>query len=244
MIYTSKKNQIIKEIASLKDKKFRKLYNAYITEGIKTVNEAILNNVPIKCIVSTSSSLKNIAKNDYPLLEVSDEVFSYISDETNPQGVLAIIGTPSLSLQKPKGNALLLEGVSDPGNLGTIIRTAVAFGYKDIYLVNTVDPYNSKTVRATMSGIFFVNLYKGELYDVLSCLSEYKIIVADMKGEDIYNYTENSKHCICMGSEANGISNELKDRADKILKINMCEQSESLNVAVACAIMMYKLKNN
>lgn len=242
MIYTSKQNKIIKEIASLKDKKYRKLYNCYITEGLKTVNEAILYKMPIRCIVSTSINLKKISKNDYPILEVSEEVFSYISDETNPQGVLAIISTPSLNLQKPKGNALLLEGVSDPGNLGTIIRSAVAFGYNDIYLVNTVDPYNSKTVRSSMSGIFFTNLYKGELDEVLECLNDCTIIVADMNGEDLEDYTINSKHCICMGNEANGISIELKKRANKILKIKMSEYSESLNVAVACAIMMYKLK--
>ncbi len=243
MIYTSKQNPIIKEIASLKDKKFRQKLGLYIAEGIKMVNEAIKYDVAIDKIVVTEDALDSITPSSYPTIIVSNEVFKYLSDETTPQGALAIIKVNSKTIKAPKNNALILDGVQDPGNMGTIIRTACALGYYDLYLINTVDPYGSKVVRASMSGIYFANLYKCTLNDCLSVLKNHKIIVADMGGKNLNDYKVEGNFAIVLGNEANGVSLELREKADVVLKIPMEEKSESLNVAIASSIMMYKLKN-
>lgn len=242
MIYSSKQNTAIKEIASLKDKKYRNKLGLYVAEGIKMVNEAIKYGVKVKIVVATSEALEYITKGDYKLMEVTKEVFSYVSDENTPQGALAVIEIPANNVVSPSGNALLLDGVSDPGNMGTIIRTAVAFGYNDIYLVGCVDPYSPKVVRASMSGIYFVNLYKTDVQTALNAISGLDVIVADMGGENLDGYENSNRHCIVVGNEANGVSDFVKQNATKIIGIPMIEKSESLNVAVASAIMMYKLK--
>ena len=159
MVYTSKQNPIIKEIASLKDKKYRQKLGLYVAEGVKLVNEAIKYNVNIEKIVVTEEYLPLVAPNNFNVIIVSKAVFDYLSYEESPQGVLAVIKIPSSSVLPPKGNALILDGVSDPGNLGTIIRTAAASGYKNVYLISCADPFSPKVVRASMSGIYFVNLH-------------------------------------------------------------------------------------
>ena len=243
MIYTSKQNPIIKEIASLKDKKYRQKLGLYIAEGIKMVNEAVKYNVAIDKIVATQDAVNSINPSSFPTIIVSNDVFKYLSDETTPQGALAVIKINSERVKAPKNNALILDGVQDPGNMGTIIRTACALGYYDLYLINTVDPYSSKVVRASMSGIYFANLYKCSLDECLNALKGYKIVVADMCGESLDNYKIDKNFAIAVGNEANGVSNELTSNADVVLKIPMESRSESLNVAIASAIMMYKLKN-
>ena len=242
MVYSSKQNPIIKEIASLKDKKHRYNLGLYIAEGVKMVNEAIENGVDIKYIVATEQALNEIKPSAYEVLTVTDTILSYLSEEMTPQGALAVIKIPNLSVKAPVGNALILDGVSNPGNMGTIIRTANAFGYKDLYLINCADPFSGKTVRSSMSGIYFVNLYKATYQDIKSILKGYKIIVADMSGESLDDFKVDGNFAIAVGNEGNGISQELFDMADNVVKIPMDEHAESLNVAVASSIMMYKLR--
>ena len=242
MVYSSKQNPLIKEIASLKDKKHRYNLGLYIAEGVKMVNEAIINGLPIKYVVATETALPSITHGDYELLTVTDSVLSYLSEEMTPQGALAVIKIPNLEVKKPSGNAIVLDGVSNPGNVGTIIRTACAFGYKDIYLINCADPFSGKTVRSSMSGIYFVNLYKTSYEEIKTILNGYKIIVADMSGESLDDFIKPKNFAIVVGNEGNGISKEMFDIADCVVKIPMDENSESLNVAVASSIMMYKLK--
>ena len=242
MVYSSKQNPLIKEIASLKDKKHRYNLGLYIAEGIKMVNEAIENGLPIKYVVATENAIQYIKNGDYELLTVTDSVLSYLSEEMTPQGALAVIKIPNLEVKKPTGNAIVLDGVSNPGNVGTIIRTANAFGYKDIYLLNCADPFSGKTVRSSMSGIYFVNLYKTTHEELKSVLEGYKIIVADMSGESLDEFKVNGNFAIVVGNEGNGISKETFAMADCVVKIPMDEKAESLNVSVASSIMMYKLK--
>ena len=242
MVYSSKQNALVKEIASLKDKKYRNKLGLFVAEGVKMVNEAISSGVKIKTVVATTETLPLITKGNYSVMEVTSEVFKYMSDETTPQGALAVIYAYNGEVLPPKQNSLILDGVSDPGNMGTIIRTAAAFGYTDLYLINCVDPYSNKAVRASMSGIYFVNVYKTDLETTLSVLNNVEIIVADMGGENLDTFKTDKKHCIVVGNEANGVSDKLKAIATKTVGIPMREVTESLNVAVASAIMMYKLK--
>ena len=243
MVYQSKQNPLIKKIYSLKDKKGRREHGLYIVEGLKMVTEAIKSNQEIDLIV-VKEGVEFSFNKDIELITVSAPVFDYLSDEKSPQGVLAVLKMPNLELKSPKANAILLDGVSDPGNLGTIIRTACASGYQDLYLVNCVDPYSNKTVRSSMSGIYFVNLYRCDYDSAFKVLSNHELIVGDLDGEDLFGYKPKKPYCIAVGNEANGISDAVKDKATKILTIPMSENSESLNVAVATSIMMYNLKNS
>ena len=125
----SRANAKIKEIKRLYNKKYREETSSYIVEGIKMVREAIIANQPIKAIVGIPEVLQTIEFCGGEIIEVSKEVFDSITDEVSPQGILAIISMPKTKPIKPTGKCLLLDGVSDPGNMGTIIRTAAASGY-------------------------------------------------------------------------------------------------------------------
>ncbi|MBR6737168.1 MAG: RNA methyltransferase [Clostridia bacterium] len=243
MIYSSKQNKLIKSVYSLKDKKGRISQGLYVVEGFKMVLEAISAGAPIERIFGTEEALSKLNANGYEIVTVSPEVFSYISSEVTPQGVLATVKVPKTKAVAPTKNALVLDGVSDPGNMGTIIRTACAFGFNDIYLVNCTDPYAPKAVRASMSGIYFVNLYKVDYEGLFSALSGYDILSLDMGGEDIASVKVSKKFALVVGNEANGLSSEITAKTSKFISIPMREHSESLNAGVAVSIAMYKLSN-
>lgn len=242
MIITSVSNEKVKKIRALSQKKFRESARLYVAEGVKPVSEAIKSGQKISLICGVSSALLKIPESNAEVLEVTGSVFGTLSGEINPEGVLAVIGMPDTSPKKAEGNSLLLDGVSDPGNLGTIIRTAAAAGYKDIYLLNTADPFNPKTVRASMSGIFFVNLYAVTESNFTDYVGN--IIAADMHGENVFAYKPRGSYCIAVGSEAHGLSAAVKSAAKTKIALPMEKHSESLNAAVAAGIIMYVLNNN
>lgn len=239
MVITSKSNPVIKYISSLSDKKFRRQYGEYLVEGIKPVNECIRAKKEISRIICTERNAGQFPQ----AIVVSDEVFKSVSAEKTPQGVLAAVKIPQTRLKPPEGACLLLDCLQDPGNLGTILRTANAAGYREIYLINCTDPYSPKCVRASMSGIFFVDIYSGDREEVLSALADVPLICADMRGEDIFSFEPPQKFCLCVGNEGGGISEDILRSAAYTVKIPMRDTCESLNAAVSAGIAMYALKN-
>ena len=179
------------------------------------------------------------------LVFVSDDVFRYLSDEKTPQGVLCRVKIPQRQLNSPTGRCLILDGVADPGNVGAIIRTANAAGYKEIYLTeNCADPYAPKCVRASMSGIFFTKLYFGERAEILSKMQGVPIVVADMGGANVFKFTSPDTFALVIGNEANGVSEEIFSKATHTVKIPMSKTQESLNAAVSAGIIMYLLNKD
>ncbi|MBE7088028.1 MAG: RNA methyltransferase [Clostridiales bacterium] len=243
MVITSKANPLIKKISSLYDKKYRRLYGLYIVDGIKPVAECIAAGCEVETIICSESFLKRFGNVYIDASIVSDSVFSSISDEKTPQGVMALVKIQQNKMVKPTFNCLLLDGLQDPGNMGTIIRTANAAGYKEIYLIDCVDPYSPKSVRASMSGVFFTKIYTGNKQDVLSALQGVPLISADMDGEDIFQFTPPEKFCLCIGNEGNGISEEVKNLSSYTVKIPMEKTCESLNAGVSAGIAMYVIKS-
>lgn len=239
MVISSKNNPIIKEIIKLNDKKYRNLNMLYLVEGIKTVDECILSGAEVKDIVCTEALSYKYDK----AIVVTDEVFSAISSEKTPQGVIAVVKIPQTELKPPEKSCILLDRLQDPGNLGTIIRTANAAGYREIYLINCADPYSPKAVRASMSGIFFTHIYKSTKEKILSAVSGVPLICADLNGEDIFSCIPPKKFCLCIGNEGAGIDREIAQTADYKVKIPMEKTCESLNAAVSAGIAMYILKN-
>ena len=241
MILTSRNNPLIKEMAALKEKKGRKEQGFFLVEGVKMVSECKRSGLEIgRTFVSESYR----GETDENAICVSDEVFAFLSDEKTPQGILCSVRIPKPSLCPPKESCLLLDGVSDPGNMGAIIRTANAAGYGEIYLVGCTDPYSPKSVRASMSGIFFVRIYTGTREAVLEALSGLPILAADMDGENIFSFRPPEKFALAIGNEANGISEEVFRKAQHKLKIPMRAAQESLNAGIAAGIAMYLLKKD
>lgn len=242
---TSTSNPLVQKIKSLKDKEARVLYNEFILEG-----ENIVKDIPnvnlVDCIFVDQSKIdayKYIIekyKEDI-VYEVPSKVMDVISDTKTPSGILAVAKKPQVNETKGK-SVVVLDGVSDPGNMGTIIRTCVACGVKDIYAINTVDAFSPKVVRSTMGGIFEVNVIPTTYDELLSKLQGYNLLTLDMNGEDIFKENNVSKpFALVVGSEAHGVSKVLKEKCTQILSLPMVGKIESLNAAVSLSVALYTL---
>ena len=242
---TSKQNTAIKEIRSLSMKKFRDEKGEYIVESVKLVADAIATKQPVKKIFATEKGLNLLCGilGDVQAEIVSEEVFASISTEVSPQGVIAIVEEPALEYEKPNGSCLLLDGVSDPANVGAIIRTAAASGYNQLYLVDCADAFSPKSVRASMGGVFRTKIYTCTKQQALDGI-KHPIVVADMKGENAFENTLKGDFCLVIGNEGHGVSEEVKSRASHTVSIPMQNGMESLNASVSAGILMYALKKN
>ena len=174
---------------------------------------------------------------------VEDSVFNSISNEVTPQGILALVKKPNAMIEKAKNCCLFLDGVSDPANVGAIIRTAVASNYTEIYAYSSADPYSPKAVRASMSGIFKVKVFTGEREELLDKI-DMPIVVADMGGEDAFSADIPLPFCLVIGNEGRGVSDTLREKANYTVKIPMQNGMESLNASVSAGILMYALKKD
>ena len=234
MIINSESNEKYKYLNKLKKKKYRKKFNSFIVESIKIVEQ-----IPddFECeFVFVNEDMKDY-KTDFKKIVFSNKLFDKLSLLENPEGVSAL-----LKIKKEKeissDKILLLDHMQDPGNLGTIIRSAEAFSFKDIILVNNcVDLYNEKTIRASMGSIFRLNFLELNIDD-LKKIKDYKLILADMNGKSVDYYKSCDKIILAIGNEANGISKSLKDLSNDFVSIKMDGKIESLNAAIAASILM------
>jgi TrmH family RNA methyltransferase len=248
----SKDNNKIKRLRSLAKKKVRIKENLFLIEGIKIVDEAISSGLFIDTIaisdsyVSSNADSVTIYKNaGCDILAMPDDIFNGISAQIAPQGVLAAIqmneGTPEdiVSSRKP---IVILDGISDPGNLGTIVRTADAFGFGGILLTEgCVDIYNPKTVQATMGSILRVSHSYIKYEDTVKLKeSGYRLYGFDLMGTALSNSFGFEEKCaLVIGSESNGISERLRTVCDELIRIPMNGHAESLNAAIAAGIAMF-----
>ncbi len=243
MILTSKNNPLIKETASLKEKKGRKELGLFLVEGRKMATECQKSNFAVERVFVAESYVGENPFSDELSVCVSDDVFRFLSDEKTPQGIMCRVKIPDTSLLAPKGRCLFLDGVADPGNVGTILRTANAAGYERVYLTNEcADPFSPKSVRASMSGVFFTEICRGDRAEILSILDGFPIVIADMGGVDVFSFQPPKDFALVIGNEANGVSNEIKNAAAHTVKIPMRNTQESLNAAVSAGIIMYVLQ--
>lgn len=242
-VITSRQNPLIKRIRSLSDRKFRDTFSEYVADGVKSVKEAFLTGQTVSVLLTTER-YQGYFEDFCGVKEVvSEELFRYVSEEENPQGVLAVVKKPDLKLKPVSSDCLFLDGVRDPANVGAIIRTAAATGITEIFAADCADAYSGKAVRASMSGIFRVNVYAGtkeELLPLVKC----PVIVADMDGEDVFKTTLKGNFCLALGNEGSGVSEEVKNAAKNTVAVPMRKGFESLNVAVAAGITLYALLNN
>lgn len=239
MLYTSVDNKKIKNIKKLNIKKYRDEFNEFIIEGEHLILEAYKHGFLKEVILEENTNLDI----DVPISFATNNVLKYISDLDNPSKMIGICRKIS---KKQLGNKIVvLDGVQDPGNLGTIIRSSVAFNADTIILgENCVDLYNSKVIRATQGMLFNINIYEENIIDLIKKLSnnEYKIYGTKVNGgKSLKNVERCEKFAIIMGNEGTGVREEVLDLCSEYIYIDMNENCESLNVGVATSIILYEL---
>ena len=250
-VISSLENPQIKKLKSLNEKKFRKFYGEYVVEGEKCVREAIFSGAKLTKLFVSENKQNEYADIIKQCLDITtiltDKLFGKVADTVNPQGILAQIEMRPSEDFMPKKPFLVLDRIADPGNLGTIIRSAVATGFNDIVLIDTVEPYNPKTVRASSSGIFFANFYPLQTADLINKCKEngIEILVADMAGKNVFKLNKPTDNfCLVICNEANGASKEILDGADKIISLPMRPEMESLNAGVCASVLMYEFSKD
>ena len=250
---TSTSNQQIKEVVQLQKKsKARNQAGVFVVEGIRMVQETPPER--LKKLYVTENFYKKykdmLPKGGASPELVSDVVFSYMSDTKTPQGVLAVVEqmhyTAEQILNAKNPHILVLDNLQDPGNLGTIFRTAEAAGVNGMILSkDCVDIYNPKTIRSTMGAIYRMPfIYVEDLIDMIGTLkkNEISVYAAHLDGKQSYdkeNYQTGTAFLI--GNEGNGLRKEVADQADTWVQIPMAGEVESLNAAIAAAVLMFEV---
>lgn len=253
MVISSASNEQIKRVILLREKaKVRKKEGCFLVEGIKMFMEAPKDEV-VKVYVSENfmEENSNIVE-DYNYQIVSDSVFKKLSDTVTPQGIMAVVKQKKYTMQNildtlhaGQNCFVVLDRIQDPGNLGTIIRTGEGAGINGVIMSNTtVDIYNPKVIRSTMGSIYRVPfLIAEDLPGAVRTLKQAGITAyaAHLKGGP-YNKEEfPNKTALLIGNEGNGLSDEVSGEADRLIKIPMKGQVESLNASIATAILMYQV---
>ncbi len=234
-------------ITSLQHKKFRTQHQLFVVEGIKSVMEFVGSSYKIQKIWATANAAAKLGKipQNIKLEEVTVAEFGKISSLKNPQGALATVEIPAEDDLDPtilaNKHSLILDDVQDPGNLGTIIRTAEWFGIEHLICSQgTVDAYNPKVVQATMGSLSRIKIH---YLDIESFLEENKLPTfgALLDGDSIYETDFGKQGLIIMGNEGNGIRKDLIPKIQKKVTIPRVGAAESLNVAVATTIFCSEL---
>ena len=241
VVIESVNNQKIIEIQKLQNKKERTLQQKFIVEGYHLVEEAKKHNL-LESILTTNKNDFNKYNIDGYL--VNEKIIKKLSTTVNAQEIIGIVKIPQYNINyKQIKRIVLLDNVNDPGNLGTIIRTSAALGIDAVIIsLDTVDIYNEKVIRATQGSIFKIPVIKDDLSSVIKTLKKNNISIYGTSLDTntyITDIKKVDKYAVIFGNEANGVRREINDLVDKKFKIEMHNDVESLNVAVACAIVIY-----
>lgn len=246
----SKQNATIKRLVSLKTAKGRKTNNQYPIEGARLVREAAEMDMPLDVLaveedaVDAYGDIIQYAQGlNVPVLMVPDSIMDRLCDTTNPQGIYAALPLPDNRLDAGAKRILALDGVSDPGNMGTMLRSAAAFGIADVLVgEGCVDVFSPKCVRAGMGAHFRLRFQLpddlAEILDAYKCRG-YDIIGASVDGDETLPALKDTIVCV-IGSEAHGLSDSVMARCTSLYRIPMTAQIESLNAAVAAGILMFQ----
>ncbi len=240
MVITSLDNAKIVEVSKLFDKKNRKQSGRYVIEGVRLIDDAIKYGANIVSVFVKESVAD---KYDYAgKVVVADRVFAKICDTVNNQGVVAVAEKSREDNLLPVGNVLVFDGLQDPGNVGTLLRTAVACGFTDVYAVNTVDMYSPKVLRSAMSAHYCIKLHEcNSLEQVFEYLKELEIVACDMVGDNIFETQFCKNVALVLGNEGNGLSEYSRRNTMRTVSLPMANSFESLNVAVAGSVIMYQI---
>ncbi len=252
-------NPRIKYVRRLANGRFREREKKFLVEGVRFVEEALAADWRVEMLIYTGKSMENprakkllttAIDREAVLLEVAEDLFAELADTATPQGIMAVAGQRTCSLEdlgqiNDPALLVLIDGVQDPGNLGAIVRSADAAGAGAVILCKgTADLYNPKTLRATMGSIFHLPVMQGAAVDeVISYLNRrgIKIVAGDPRAERVLFEIDLQAPCaLAVGSEAAGAGAALREGVDETARIPMPGRAESLNVAISVSIMLYE----
>ena len=227
------------DIKNLKDKKFRKQNNLFMVEGDKFCKDLLKSKIEIIYTISTDKNLQGFPN----ICIVSEKQMQSLATTKTCQDTICVCKIKKHDI-KAKGNSLILDNLQDPGNVGTLVRSALAFGFDDIYLVSGADPYSEKVIRSSAGTILNARLHIvtfEELSKNKEKIAE-NFIVADMFGESIDQIClPKNRFAVIIGNEGQGVSKEFRNMANITISIPMTSKVESLNAGVAGSIIMQKL---
>lgn len=237
---TSTNNNTIKTLIKLKQKKYRNQFGYYLIEGEHLVNEALKAN-QVECIITTKPLKSNLE-----VIEVSEEVMAKLAFTKSPSNIMAKCKIDSNNELMMKKRYLILDDLQDPGNIGTLIRSALAFGIDQVILSkNCVDLYNDKLLRAMQGANFHISCIYGDLTEIIEKLQANGVVVVGSaleNGQDISLIEKTEKMAFIVGNEGKGMNQNILDKCDYIGYIPI-QTIESLNVAIAGSILMYHFSN-
>jgi rRNA methylases len=256
-LITSSQNAVIKDVKSLKSRKAREDKELFYVEGSRIVDEALKDNADIIEVIvaeafaidpQNESMLSRMDLLNIKVYYIADKLFKELTDTETPQGILAVMKikkTDPDNIAKNKGLFVILDSIRDPGNMGTIIRTADAAGFSGIIVSKgCVDVYNPKVLRSTMGSIFHIPIYQyDKTIDAIRFIKTkgYKVLASHLDGSvSVFDAKIGESAAIVIGSEAEGISEEAAAMADILVRIPMAGRAESLNASVAAGILMYE----
>lgn len=243
---TSIQNEQVKQWRKLHKRKFRMKMKKFLIEGFHLIEEAFNSGWEVETVIAQEGVNPPDWMSDDGITIVNERVFNEITQTETPQGIAAIVKMKDLPV-RTDNFILLIDAIQDPGNLGTIIRTADAAGFSQIVLgTGTVDVYNDKVIRASQGSLFHISIKQANLLQAIDELKKenYTIYASALRNAINYQDVEiESKVALIVGNEGAGISEEILNVADKIVKIPIYGQAESLNVSIAAGILMYKMRN-
>ena len=243
MLITSLDNERVKKYRKLREKKYRDRLNLFLVEGWHLVLEAYRAGLVEEVILTEEVACEL----DVPKIYVTQEIIKKITELDTPVPILALCHKVKNDPQKIGQRILMLDGVQDPGNLGTILRSAKAFHVDTVILgTKTVDLYNAKVLRSTQGMLFHLHVIEGNLVELIPKIKKQGIPIYGTKvesGEDVRKLETSAKtqYALVMGNEGNGVTEEVLSLCDHYLYIQMDSEVESLNVAVATSILLYEL---
>lgn len=229
----------------IKDLKKQKRENSSLLflDNIKIINDAISNGLRPKLILVQNEKL-NKWDNICPSFLVESKVIEQLSDCKTPQGVLCVAEYPQhVDFQKPKTNFLVIDGLQDPGNVGTLIRTAVACKFNQIYLLDSVKPTNSKLVRSSVGTIFYAKITSCTREEFALHAKQWRLplMKADMNGQNLFSCHFDDIVGVVVGNEGQGVSQTISQICTKAISLPMEKNVESLNAAVSGGVIMYHI---
>ena len=245
-IITSQNNSRVVLYSKLNDKKYREENQMFLLENYKLTLEAIDRHEDIVSILIREDMTKKyhdiVSSQNEKVMVLSKNVFSKISDTVTSQGIIAVLKIKApKAVESIQGKTLVLDRIQDAGNMGTLMRSAIGFGFENVVLIDCVDPYNPKVVRSCGGSVFSLNLFKNTEKNVISHAknNNFAVFVADMDGENLYSRQEFERNTmVIVGNEGQGVSQFLKANATNIVMIPMTENLESLNAGVSGSIIM------
>ena len=251
-IITSLDNPMVKEVRSLNDKKFRKFHGKFIVDGEKLVREVVCGAAKVDKLFVDASKLSSfdyiLSKFDGKVVPVTTKVFNSLSENVSPQGILAeVFMNETLEFKPPKNEPILiLDRIQDPGNVGTIIRTAAATGFQTIVMIDSADAFSPKVIRSSSGGVFYLDIFRMTQDEIVGyCESNgVELLVADMAGENIFKAEiKNKNYALVIGNEGQGVSDYFTENGH-LVSLPMKSQMESLNAGVSASVLMYTLMGN